>query len=133
MVLKVSSWVKNGKEELIPTCQVNDVLNINSEDEIYNDLEYHDDVDLRLCWKYFDKNYVCYCLGPKYDGTMETHVYNLNTCIISFKEVESSTEEERIFVLKKRKNFVLSMYYVADITGFVLLFWKVVKRKSLLL
>ena len=103
MVLKVSSCVKNGKEELIPTCQVNDVLNINTEDEICKDLEYHDDVDLRLCWKYFDKNYECYCLGPKYDGTMETHVYNLNTCIISFKEVGSSTEEERIFVLKKKE------------------------------
>ena len=45
IALKVSSWVENGKQELIPTCQVNDILNINTEDEIYEDLGYHDDVD----------------------------------------------------------------------------------------
>lgn len=71
MALKVSSWAKNGKEEVIPTCQVNDILNVNIEDENYEDLEYHDDVDLGLCWEYFDKNYKCCCLEPKYDGTVE--------------------------------------------------------------
>lgn len=76
MALKVSSWVKNGKEEVIPTCQVNDILNVNIEDENYEDLEYHDDVDLGLCWEYFDKNYKCCCLEPKYDFTVENYVYN---------------------------------------------------------
>lgn len=75
MALKVSSWVKNGKE-VIPTCQVNDILNVNTEDENYEDLEYHDDVDLGLCWECFDKNYKCCCLEPKYDFAVENYVYN---------------------------------------------------------
>ena len=41
----------------MPTCQVSDILNVNTEDENYEDLEYHDDIDLVLCWEYFDKNY----------------------------------------------------------------------------
>ena len=64
MALKVLSSVKNEREELIPTSQVNDILNLNSKDENYEDLEYHDDVDLGLCLEYFDKNYECYCLEP---------------------------------------------------------------------
>ena len=33
MLFKVSSWVNNGKEELIPIYQVNDAFNVNNEDE----------------------------------------------------------------------------------------------------
>ena len=85
MALELSSWVKNGKEKSIPTYQVNDILNVNTEDENYEDLEYHDSADLGFCWKYFDKNYECYCLEPKYDGTMENYVYNLSAyCFLFF-------------------------------------------------
>ena len=89
----------------------------------------------RISWwrrsEYFDLNYECYCLEPKYDGTLENHVYNLNMYSISFKEVGRSIEGERIFVIKKKKkkNFPVSIYYLADITGFVLLSWKVLKLR----
>lgn len=41
----------------MPTCQATDILNVNTVDENYEDLEYHDDIDFGLCWEYFDKNY----------------------------------------------------------------------------
>ena len=36
---------------------LNGILNVNTEDEIYKDLENHDDIDLGLCLEYFDQNY----------------------------------------------------------------------------
>ena len=41
-------------------------------------LEYCDDIDLGLWGNCFDRNYKCYCLGSKYDGTVENYI----TCII---------------------------------------------------
>lgn len=50
---------------------------------------------------------------------MENYVYNLNTYCIFFKELESSVEDELIFIL----------YYVIKITGFALLTWEAVKLR----
>ena len=41
-------------------------------------LEYCDDIDLGLWGNCFDRNYKFYCLGSKYDGTVENYI----TCII---------------------------------------------------
>lgn len=61
---------------------------------------------------------------------MGKYVYNLNAYCISFKELESSVEEERSFILKKNKAPLircLCMYYVTDITGFALIFLEAVE------
>ena len=56
----------------------NDILNVNFEEEKYMKLEYCDDIDLGLWGNCFDRNYKFYCLGSKYDGTVENYI----TCII---------------------------------------------------
>ena len=72
MALKISSWVKNEQEELIPVCRANETLNVNIKDNI---LDY---CDVQLCWNFLDRNYECYFLKPKYDNTIENYIYNLN-------------------------------------------------------
>ena len=129
MALKISSWVKSGQEELIPVCRANEMLNVNNEDKTYNILEY---CDVQLCWNYLDRNYECYLLKPKYDNTTENYIYNLNNFQFSFRELDNSTETERIFTMDKNPYCFINycgMYYVSDETGFALLHLNVEKLK----
>ena len=84
---------------------------------------YDDTIDLGLCWEYFDRKCKCYCLEPKYDGTREDYVYNLNKFQFSFSELYSSAEENRIFTIKKDKECYFhcnKLDYISDIHGFAL-------------
>ena len=63
-------------------------------------------------------------MEPKYDGTREDYVYNLNNFQFSFRELDSSAEDSRIFTMKKDKKCFSScneLDYVSDIHGFALL------------
>ena len=125
MALKVSSWVECGKEELIPTCKANNTLEVTIGDEKYEDLEYNDDVDLELCWKYFARNYECYCLEPKYDCSIKNYIFNLHNFQFSFRESATSSETKSIFTMKKEKQCLIwyyDWYYVSDTFGFALMY-----------
>ena len=125
MTLKVSSWNKTCDTEYIPSCQANDILNVIIKKNKYRKLVYDDQIDLGLCCEYFDRTYKCYCLEPKYDGTREDYIYNLeNKFQFSFGELDSSAEENRMFTMKKYKECSFScnkLDYVSDIHGFALL------------
>ena len=64
-------------------------------------------------------------MEPKYDGTREDYIYNLeNKFQFSFVELDSSAEENRMFTLKKYKECSLccnKLDYASDIHGFALL------------
>ena len=124
MSLKVFSWRKTCDAELIPNCQASDIWNVIIKKEKYRKLVYDDEIDLVLCWEYFDRTYKCYCLEPKYDGTREDYVYNLNNFQFSFRELDSSPEDNRIFTMKKDKECLRGsseLDYVSDSRGFALL------------
>ena len=124
MALKVSSWHKICDGEWIPNCQASDIWNVIIKENKYRKLLYDDDIDLRLCWEYFDRVYKCYCLEPKHDGTIEGYLFNLNNFQFSFRELDCSTKKNRIFTMKKNKqcSFRFSdLGYVSDICGFALL------------
>ena len=125
MTLKVSSWNKTCDTVYIPSCQANDIWNVIIKKNKYRKLVYDDQIDLGLCWEYFDRTYKCYCLEPKYDGTREDYIYNLeNKFQFSFVELDSSAEENRMFTLKKYKECSLccnKLDYASDIHGFALL------------
>ena len=124
MSLTVLLWHKTCDAEWIPNCQANDIWNVIIKKEKYRELVYDDKIDLGLCWEYFDMAYKCYCLEPKYDGTREDYVYNLNNFQFSFRELDSSAEDSRIFTMKKDKKCFSScneLDYVSDIHGFALL------------
>ena len=147
MTLKVSSWNKTCDTEWIPSWQANDIWN-DVVIEKNRKLVFDDGLDLGLCWEYFDRAYKCYCLEPKYNGTREDYIFNLNKFQFSFRELDNSTEENRIFTMKKDKEcsfhfnkldlaeenrlFILKkdkecsvhfnkLDYVSDIHGFALL------------
>ena len=103
MTLKVSSWHKTCDTEWMPNCLANDILNVITKNEKYMKLVYDDEINLGLCWEYFDRTYKCYCLEPKYGGTIEDYIYNLNNFQFSFRELDSSAEDNRIFTMKKDK------------------------------
>ena len=124
MSLTVLLWHKTCDAEWMPNCQANDIWNVIIKKEKYRELVYDDKIDLGLCWEYFDMAYKCYCLEPKYDGTREDYVYNLNNLQFSFRELDSSAEDSRIFTMKKDKECFSScneLDYVSDIHGFALL------------
>ena len=132
MALKISSWVKNRSEELIPYCRANHISHLNIEDRKCRNLIYNDDIDVRQCWEYIDKNYECYCLEQKDDNTTEEIICNLYNFRISFREKKTdflvtSEEGNRIFTLKKNQGYFMKCYdmcYVSDASGFALL-WRV--------
>ena len=127
MTLKVCSWHKICDAEWIPNCQANDIWNVIIKKSKY-ELVYDDDIDLTLCWEYFDRRYKCYCLEPNHDGTIEGYLYNLNNFQFSFRELDCSAEKNRIFTMKKDKesSFRCSdLVYVSDISGFAFSFNKV--------
>ena len=102
----------------IPKCQANYIWNVVTKKEKYRKLLYDQDIDLRLCWEYFDRTYKCYCVEPKYDGTKENYLYNLNNFQFSFREVDSSAEDNIVFTMKKDKEFSINcngLDYVSDI------------------
>ena len=107
MAIKINSWVKNEKKELIPTCQANDMLNVNIEDEKYNKRNILEYCDVQLCWNYFERNYECYRLEAKYDGTKENYIYNLHNFQFSFRELDNSVETKKVFTMKKDTNLFL--------------------------
>ena len=124
MTLKVSSWHKTCDTEWMPNCLANDILNVITKNEKYMKLVYDDEIDLGLCWEYFDRTYKCYCLEPKYGGTIEDYIYNLNNFQFSFRELDSSAQDNRIFTMKKDKECNMAckeLDYVSDICGFALL------------
>ena len=124
MTLKVSLWHKACDVEWIPNCLANDILNVTSKKEKYRKLVYDDEIDLGLCWGYFDRAYKCYYLETKYGGTIEDYIYNLNNFQISFRELDSSAEDNRIFTMKKDKECTIAfkeLDYVSDVCGFALL------------
>ena len=124
MTLKVSSWHKICDAEWIPNCVANDILNVIIKNENYMKLVSDDEIDLGLCWEYFDRTYTCYCLEPKYGGTTEDYIYNLNNFQFSFRELDSSAQDNRIFTMKKDKECNMAckeLDYVSDICGFALL------------
>ena len=124
MALKVCSWHKICDAEWIPNCQANDIWNVIIKKNKYRKLVYDDDIDLTLCWEYFDRRYKCYCLEPKHDGTIEGYLYNFNNFQFSFRELDCSAEKNKIFTMKKDKesSFRCSdLVYVSDISGFALL------------
>ena len=124
MTLKVSSWNKTCDTEWTPSCQTNDIWNAIIKKNKYRKLVYDDEIDLGLCWEYFDMTYKCYCLEPKYDGTKDGYIYHLNNFQFSFRELGSSAEENRIFTMKKDKMCSVScnkLDYISDIRGFALL------------
>ena len=124
MALKLSSWYKICDAEWIPKCQANYIWNVVTKKEKYRKLLHDQDIDLRLCWEYFDRTYKCYCVEPKYDGTKENYLYNLNNFQFSFREVDSSAEDNIVFTMKKDKEFSINcndLDYVSDICGFALL------------
>ena len=47
MALKISSWIKSGKEELILTCEADVILNVNNEEK---KPKYCGDIDFVLRW-----------------------------------------------------------------------------------
>ena len=105
MTLKVSSWNKTCDTECIPRCQANYIWNVIIKENKYRILVYDDEINLGLCWEYFDRTCKCYCLEPKHDGTREDYIYNLNKFQFSFRELDSSAEESRTFTMKKYKEF----------------------------
>ena len=114
MVLKISSWVKSKSQELIPYCWENHILHLNIENRKYRNLIYNDNIDLRQCWEYLDKNFECYCLEQKGDDTTENCINNLFNFRISFQKKKtdfSMTSEggNRIFTLKKIKGIFWSV------------------------
>ena len=125
MAIKTNSWVKNRKEELIPICQTNDILDVNIEDGKYNNINILEYCDMQLCWNYIDRNYECYCLEAKYDGTKENYINNLHNFQFSFRELDNSGDTKRIFTMKKNAICDIieycGFYYVSDETGFGLL------------
>ena len=124
MTLKVSSWHKTCDTEWMPNCLANDILNVITKSEKYMKLVYDDEINLGLCWEYFDRTYKCYCLEPKYGGTIEDYIYNLNNFQFSFRELDSSAQDNRIFTMKKDKECNMAckeLDYVSDICGFALL------------
>ena len=132
MAIKINSWVKNEKKELIPTCQANDMLNVNIEDEKYNKRNILEYCDVQLCWNYFERNYECYRLEAKYDGTKENYIYNLHNFQFSFRELDNSVETKKVFTMKKDTNLFLEycgFYYVSDEIGFALLHLNVEELK----
>ena len=107
MALKISSWLKSRSEELIPYCRANHIFHLNIEDRKYRNLIYNDDVDLRHCWEYLDKNFECYCLEQKGDGNTENCISDLFNFRISFRKKKTDflmTSEggNIIFTLKKK-------------------------------
>ena len=124
MTLKVSSWHNISDAKWIPNCLANDILNVLTKREKYRKLVYDDEIDLALCWEYFDRTYKCYCLEPKYGGTIEDYLYNLNNFQFSFRELDNSAEDNRIFTMKKDKGCTIDcneLDYISDICGFALL------------
>ena len=124
MTLKVSSWNKTCDTEWIPSCQVNDIWNVMMEKNKYRKLVFDDEINLGLCWEYFDRTYKCYCLEPKYDRTRKGYIFNLNKFQFSFRELDNSAEDNRIFTMKKDKDCFSScnkLDYVSDSHGFALL------------
>ena len=90
----------------------------------YRKLVFDDEINLGLCWEYFDRTYKCYYLEPKYNGTREDYIYNLNKFQFSFRELDNSPEENRIFTMKKDKDCFFScnkVDYVSDSHSFALL------------
>ena len=129
MALKISSWVKSEQEELIPACKANEMLTVDIEDKKYNILEY---CDLQLCWNCFDWNYKYYFLRPQYDNTIENYIYNLDNFQFSFREIDNSTEAEKIFTMQKNNSCFINycgLHYVSDETGFALLYLNVEELK----
>ena len=132
MAIKINSWVNNEKKELIPTCQANNMWNVTIEDEKYNKRNILEYCDVQVCWNYFDRNYECYCLEPKYDGTKENYIYNLHNFQFSFRELDNSAETKKIFTMKKNANCFIEycgLYYVSDEIGFALLHLNVEELK----
>ena len=132
MALKISSWLKSRSEELIPYCRANHIFHLNIEDRKYRNLIYNDDVDLRHCWEYLDKNFECYCLEQKGDHNTENCSNDLYNFRISFRKKKTDflmTSEggNIIFTLKKNQRYFLKCYdicYVSDAIGFALI-WQV--------
>ena len=124
MSLKIFSWRKTCDGESIPNCLASDIWEVIIKKEKYRKLVYDDEIDLVLCWEYFDRACKCYCLEPKYDGTREDYVYNLHNFQFSFRELDSSPEDNRIFTMKKDKvcpSGCSELDYVSDSHGFALL------------
>ena len=101
MALKVSSLHKICDGEWIPNCQASDIWNVIIKENKYRKLVYDDDIDLRLCWEYFDRVYKCYYLEPKHDGTIEGYLFNLNNFQFSFRELDCSTKKNNLYNEKK--------------------------------
>ena len=131
MALKVSSWNKTCDTEYIPSCQANDIWSVIINKKKYKKLVYDDEIDLGLCWEYFNRTCKCYCLEPKYDRTREDYIYNLNKFQFSFRALDSSAEGNGIYTMKKYKEFYLGCnkldygtreYYIYDLNKFQFLF-----------
>ena len=123
--MQVSSWVKSMNKELIPMCQARDILNGYIHGKKYQKLRYDDDIDLRLCWDYFDNNYECHCLELKPNDTLENDLHNLYKFQLSFNELPSTGNGKKIFTLKSDKPGCMAsygnMYYVSDANGFAMI------------
>ena len=127
MAVKINSWVKNAKKKLIPTCRANYMLNVKIEDEKYHKINTLKYSDVQLCWNYFDRNYKCYFLEPKYDGTKENYIFNLHNLQFSFRELNNSAETKEFFTIQKsaiRSIENPGFCYVSDQIGFALLHLK---------
>ena len=122
MVLKVSSWMKDG----IPICRENVNLEFEST-ELNKNLHVVDSI-LKPCFEYIDKNYECYCLKSKAGNTLQNHLFNLFNFRFSFRMSNSLGEEKKIFRMKKNKNCIPSFYYglryLSNVSGLSLLSFK---------
>ena len=114
-------------KELIPICQARDISNGYIHRKRYQKLRYDDDddIDLRLCWEYFDSDCRCYCLELKPNDTIEDNLYNLFNFQLSFNELLSSEDGKKIFTLKNEKQGCMAshgrIYYVSDASGFAMI------------
>ena len=114
---------------LIPICQSRDNSNKHIKLKRYMRLKDFDDIDLRRCWKYFESNYECYCFKLKSNNTIENDLHNFYRFQLSFNELSSSGNGNKIFILKKDKSWFFyssmdyydNIHYVSNASGFAVI------------
>ena len=115
----------------IPICQARDILDTYIRVKRFLQLKNVYEKDLRLCWEYFNSDYECSCYKLKSNNTIENDFHNLYKFQLSFNELGSSGNGNKIFTLKNNKSWFSTsyasmynygnIYYVSDASGFAMI------------